>query len=273
MKTKIKLSLCQMKVVDDKEANISKAVEMIYRSAQNNADVIILPEMFNCPYDNSKFHNYAENFETGETIKAVRKAAKELAVYVIAGSIPEASEGKVYNTCVAIDNKGNILGRHRKVHLFDVNIPGKIEFKESATLNSGDDVTVVDAGICKIGIAICYDVRFPEMFRIMALRGAQIVVIPAAFNMTTGPLHWELLMRARAVDNQVFIAAVSPARDEKANYVAYGNSMVVDPFAKVLGRLEADEDILFTDINLSEIDKTRNELPLLKHRREDIYKV
>lgn len=273
MKTKIKISLCQMKVVDDKNRNILKAIEMIYRSAQNNADVILLPEMFNCPYDNSKFCNYAENVETGETIKAIKKAAKELEVCVIAGSIPEASGGKLYNTCVAVDNKGNILGTHRKVHMFDINIPGKIEFKESATLNSGNEITVVDTDICKIGIAICYDVRFSEMFRIMALRGAQIVVIPAAFNMTTGPLHWELLMRTRAVDNQVFIAAVSPARDEKANYVAYGNSMVIDPFARVLGRLEAKEDILFTDIDLSEIDKTRKELPLLKHRREDVYKV
>lgn len=272
MKTKIKLSLCQMRVVDDKNSNILKAIEMINTSAKNKADVIVLPEMFNCPYDNCKFRNYAEDLESGETITTLKKAARELGVCVIAGSIPENSEGKLYNTCVAIDNKGNTIGRHRKVHLFDVNIPGKIEFKESDTLCPGNDITIVDAGICKIGIAICYDVRFPEVFRIMALRGAQIVVIPAAFNMTTGPQHWELLMRARAVDNQVFLAAVSPARDEKANYVAYGNSMVVDPFAKVIGRLEADEDILFVDMDLSEINRIRNELPLLKHRREDVYK-
>ncbi|WP_027621288.1 carbon-nitrogen hydrolase family protein [Acetivibrio clariflavus] len=268
---KLKLSLCQMKVVDDKDANISKAVEMIYKSSKNNADVVALPEMFNCPYDNSKFHSYAEDLENGETIQAIRKAAKDLNICVIAGSIPERSEGKVYNTCVVIDSKGNIIGRHRKVHLFDVNIPGKIVFRESDTLYPGKDITVVDPGICKIGIAICYDVRFPEMFRLMALMGAQIVVIPANFNMTTGPLHWELLMRARAVDNQIFIAAVSSARDEKAHYVAYGNSMVADPFGNVLGRLEAEEDILLVDLDLSEINRIRNELPLLEHRREDIY--
>jgi predicted amidohydrolase len=273
MKPKIKLSLCQMKVLDDKESNISRAVEMIERSAINKADVVILPEMFNCPYDNNKFSIYAEDLESGKTIKSISKAAKEFGVCVIAGSIPEYSENKLYNTCVAIDNKGNIIGRHRKVHLFDINIPGKIEFKESDTLSPGNDITVVDAGFCKIGIAICYDVRFPEIFRVMALRGAQIVVVPAAFNMTTGPLHWELLMRARAVDNQVFIAAVSPARDENANYVAYGNSIVVDPFAEVLGRLGAEEDILFSNIDLSILYKTRDELPLLRHRRDEIYKV
>lgn len=272
MNEKIRLSLCQMKVEDDKDTNISKAVEMIYKSSKNKVDVIALPEMFNCPYDNSKFHSYAENLEKGETIKAVKKAAKELKVCIIAGSIPELSEGKLYNTSVAIDNNGEIIGRHRKLHLFDVNIPGKIKFKESDTLNPGEEITVVDIGICKIGIAICYDVRFPEIFRIMALRGAQIVVVPANFNMTTGPLHWELLMRTRSVDNQIFIAGVSSARDEKAHYIAYGNSMVTDPFGNVLGRLEADEDILFVDMDLSEINRIRKELPLLKHRREDIYK-
>lgn len=273
MNKKIKLSLCQMKVVDDKDTNITKAVELIYKSAENKADLVVLPEMFNCPYENSKFHIYAEDLENGKTIRAIKKAAKELKVCVVAGSIPELSEGKIYNTCVAIDNSGNIIGRHRKVHLFDINIPGKIVFKESDILSPGEDITVVDAGICKIGIGICYDVRFPEMFRIMALKGAQIVAIPANFNMTTGPLHWELLMRTRAVDNQIFIAATSSARDDKAHYVAYGNSMVTDPFGNVLGRLQEAEDILLVDIDLSELNRIRDELPLLKHRREDIYKI
>lgn len=272
MSKSIRLCLCQMKVVDDKDANISKAVQMIGRAAENNADVIALPEMFNCPYDNSKFSSYAEDLENGKTVNAIKKAAKDSKICVIAGSIPELSEGKIYNTCVAVDSCGKAIGRHRKIHLFDVNIPGKIVFKESDTLSPGRDITVVDAGVLKIGIAICYDVRFPEIFRIMALRGAQIVVIPANFNMTTGHLHWELLMRARAVDNQIFIAAVSSARDEKAHYVAYGNSMVTDPFGNVLGRLGEAEDMLFVDIDLMELDRIRNELPILKHRREDVYK-
>ncbi|WP_010249659.1 carbon-nitrogen hydrolase family protein [Acetivibrio cellulolyticus] len=273
MDSTIKVSLCQMKVIDDKDINIEKAIKMIETSAKNNADVVILPEMFNCPYDNSKFRAYAENLVNGKTIESISKAAREFKVHIIAGSIPELAEEKLYNTCFAIDDNGNTIGRHRKVHLFDVNIPGKIEFRESDMLAPGNDITVVDIGCCKIGIAICYDVRFPELFRLMALKGAQMIVIPAAFNMTTGPLHWELLMRARAVDNQVFIAAVSPARNENANYVAYGNSMVVDPFAEVLVRLGGEEDILYSNIDLSKLTKVRNELPLLKHRREDIYEV
>ncbi len=273
MGSTLKLSLCQMKVVDDKEANISKAIEMIETSAKNNVDVVILPEMFNCPYDNSKFFEYAESVENGETIKAVSQAAKNFGVHVIAGSIAEIHEKKLYNTCVVIDNNGNNIGSHRKLHLFDINIQGKIEFRESDTLSPGNHVTVVDIGYCKIGIAICYDIRFPELSRLMALKGAQMIVVPAAFNMTTGPLHWELLMRARAVDNQVFVAAISPARNLSANYTAYGNSMLVDPFAEILARLGDEEDILYSEMDLSKLDKVRNELPLIKHRREDIYSV
>ncbi|OPZ89105.1 MAG: 2-oxoglutaramate amidase [Firmicutes bacterium ADurb.Bin419] len=273
MSSTIKLSLCQMMVVDDKDTNILKAVEMIEKSVKNKADVVILPEMFNCPYDNNKFRAYAESLENGKTIKSVSEAARNFGVHIIAGSIPEIYEDKLYNTCVVFDNNGNTIGRHRKMHLFDIDIPGKIEFRESDILSPGNDVTVVDMGYCKIGIAICYDVRFPELSRLMALKGAQIIVVPAAFNMTTGPLHWELLMRARAVDNQVFVAAASPARNESANYKAYGSSMVVDPFAEVLARLGDEEDILYSEVDLSKLDRVRNELPLLKHRREDIYLV
>ena len=273
MSSTIKLALCQMKVSDDKYSNIDRAVKMLEKSSKNGVDIAILPEMFNCPYDNTKFRSYAEDVQNGETIKSISKAAKECGVHVIAGSIPEIYEDKLYNTCVVIDDNGHVIGRHRKLHLFDICIPGKIEFRESDTLSSGDNITVVDTRFCKIGIAICYDVRFPEIFRLMAQKGAQIIAVPAAFNMTTGPLHWEMLMRARAVDNQVFVAAVSPGRDENANYVAYGNSIIVDPFAEILGRLGAEEGILYKEIDISKLTKIRDELPLIKHIREDIYEV
>lgn len=273
MDSTIKLALCQMKVSDDKDSNIDRAVKMIEESSKNGADIVVLPEMFNCPYDNTKFRNYSEDIPNGKTIKSISKAAKEYGAHVIAGSIPEICEDKLYNTCVVIDDNGNIIGRHRKLHLFDINIPGKIEFRESDTLSPGDNITVVDTRFCKIGIAICYDIRFPEIFRLMAQKGAQIIAVPAAFNMTTGPLHWELLMRARAVDNQVFIAAVSPAGDENAQYVAYGNSIIVDPFAEILGRLGAEEGVLYKTIDISKLTKIRDELPLIKHIRNDIYEV
>lgn len=271
MNNLFRISLCQMKVEDDKDKNIKKAVGMIEESAKNKAQMVILPEMFNCPYDTSKFSKYAEMAVRGNTISAVSKAAKENGVYVVAGSIPEKEENKIYNTCFIFDEYGKNIGRHRKIHLFDIDIPGKITFRESDTLTPGKDITIVDTKFCKVGVAICYDIRFPEVFRRMTLGGAKLIVVPGSFNMTTGPAHWELLMRTRAVDNQVYLAAVSPARNQEASYVSYGNSLVVDPWANVEVRAGGEEEILFCDIDLSEVDKVRRELPLLNHRRNDIY--
>lgn len=273
MEAGFKLAACQMNVVDDKDRNISKAVEMLKTAADNGARMVILPEMFNCPYSNGKFPEYAEEEENSPTLDTISKAASSLGIYIIAGSIPEARSGKLFNTCFIFNKKGEIIGKHRKMHLFDIDIPGKITFKESDMLSSGAKVTVVDTEYCKVGVAICYDVRFPELSRLMALKGAELIVIPGAFNMTTGPAHWELLMRTRALDNQVYFAAVSPARDLNASYTAYGNSMVVEPWGNIACRAGEAEEVIICDIDLSKVGKVRSELPLLKHRRTDIYEI
>lgn len=269
----VKLALCQMNVVDNKSQNIAKAVDMIKIASENKADIIVLPEMFNCPYSNNKFIEYAEGRQDGETLNAISKTAKKLGTYVVAGSIPELDEGKIYNSSFVFDRNGEIIAVHRKVHLFDIDVPGGITFKESNTLSAGNKVTVVDTEFCKIGIAICYDMRFPELFRLMALKGAELIIIPAAFNMVTGPAHWELTIRTRALDNQVYMAVASPARNTKASYVAYGHSMVSNPWGSVMGRASENEEIIYVDIDLNEVDRIRNELPLLKHRREDLYEL
>lgn len=273
MEERFKLAVCQMNVRDKKIQNIEKALLNIETAAKNGSDIVVLPEMFNCPYNNSKFHEYAEDGENGETVKAVAKAAKESKVYLVAGSIPEYKEGRLYNTSFVFDKSGEVIGVHRKMHLFDVDVSGKIKFKESDTLFPGNNITVVDTEYCKIGIAICYDIRFPELIRLMALEGAKVIVIPAAFNMVTGPAHWDILIRGRAVDNQVFVTAASPARDENSGYVAYGNSMIADPWGNILAKAGSGEEIVYSDINLNELDRVRNELPLLKHRREDVYRL
>jgi predicted amidohydrolase len=262
-----------MTVGDNKMDNIEKAVRNIGIAAGKGSDMVVLPEMFNCPYNSSKFHEYAEDKENGVTVGAMSKAAKELKVYLVSGSIPEYSEGKVYNTCFVFDKNGEIIGTHRKMHLFDVDVKGKIRFKESYTLFPGNNITVVETEHCKIGIAICYDIRFPELIRLMALEGAKAIIIPAAFNMVTGPAHWDLLIRGRAVDNQVFVAAASPARDENSGYVAYGNSMIADPWGNILAKAGSGEEIVYCDINLNELDRVRNEMPLLQHRRKDVYEL
>ncbi len=231
----------------------------------------MLPEMFNCPYENNLFSQYAETEEQGETIEAVANAAAKHGIYIFGGSIPELDDNNIFNTCFVFDREGKIIGKHRKVHLFDINVPDKITFKESETLSAGNQVTVVQTDLSRIGVAICYDMRFPELFRLMLDQRAQVIVIPAAFNMVTGPAHWELLIRSRALDNQVYLAAAAPARNETASYVAYGNSMIVGPWGDIIARADEKEGIIFAQIDLERKLQINNELPVLKHRRTDLY--
>lgn len=272
MKDKFTVALCQMQVVEDKNENVAHALDMIKKASQK-ADIIILPEMWNCPYQTELFPLYAEEMDNSPTLNAICKAAKKQETYILAGSIPEKHDGKTYNSSFFINPDGEIIGVHRKVHLFDIDVPDAISFKESQTLTAGNNVTVIDTELGKIGICICYDIRFPELLRLMALEGAELIIVPGAFNMTTGPAHWKPLIKVRAVDNQVYVAAASPARDNKASYVAYGHSMVADPWGKVISEAGAGEEILYVTIDLSSIEKVRYELPLLKNRRTDIYQL
>ena len=264
-----RLALCQIGGSPDKEANIAKADRYIREAAANGAQVIALPEMWNCPYSNDYFRKFAEPAD-GRCVQFMSEIAKELGVYLIGGTIAELEDGKVYNTCFCFGREGELLGRHRKVHLFDVDV-GVFRFMESDTLTAGDEVTVIDTEFCRIGVAICYDVRFPEWHRKMALAGAKLIVLPAAFNMTTGPAHWDLTMRARALDNQVYFAANAPARDENGVYVAYGNSCIASPWGDFIAHADEKEQIIYGDIDLDKVDAIRDQLPLLKHRRPELY--
>lgn len=265
-----KIALCQMKGSFDKKESMAIAEKFIREAAANGAQVISLPEMWNCPYANEYFREYAETAD-GMTVEFMSKLAKELGIYLIGGSIPELDGDKVYNTSFSFDRNGNVIGRHRKVHLFDIDVKGGIRFMESDTLTAGEDMTVIETEYGKIGVAICYDVRFPEWHRKMALAGVKLIVLPAAFNMTTGPLHWDLTMRARALDNQVYFAANSPARDENGPYVAYGSSCIVDPWGQFVSHADEKECIIYGEIDLDKVEAVRQQLPLLKHRREELY--
>ncbi|KZX15312.1 2-oxoglutaramate amidase [Methanobrevibacter cuticularis] len=276
----LKIALCQMEVVDNKKKNLKKAKEMIIRGKEKGAEIAILPEMFNCPYENEKFVEYAEERENSETLNNIAKIAKESNIYILAGSIPEKESknihknltaDRIYNTSFLFNNDGEILDSHRKVHLFDIDIKDKIYFKESDTLTSGEEFTVIDTKFGKIGIGICYDIRFPELSRIMALKGADLLIFPGAFNLTTGPAHWELLFRSRALDNQVFTIGVSPSLNEFTSYNAYGHSIVCNPWGEVLNKASYEEELLIAEIDLEEIAGVREELPVLKNRRSDLY--
>lgn len=275
----IKIALCQMNVVDNKEKNIKKAIQMIKESKKQGADLAVLPEMFNCPYENEKFIEYAEEIENSESLKEIAKIAKEESIHVLAGSIPELeinnlnNSKAIYNTSVFIDNNGKFLGKHRKMHLFDIDVKDKIYFKESDTLSAGCEFTIIKTDFARIGIGICYDIRFLELSRIMALNGAEILIFPGAFNLTTGPAHWETLFKSRALDNQVYTIGVAPALDKDANYNSFGHSIAVNPWGDVIEELDYDEDLRIVKVDLDEIEKIREEIPVLKNRRTDLYEI
>ena len=271
--TKIKLALCQMNVIDNKEENIAKATAMIRQAVSENSDFIVLPEMFNCPYSNEKFIEYCEEETTSQTLCEISKLAGEYGVYILAGSIPEKENGKLFNTSYLFDRNGDIIAKHRKMHLFDIDVKGKIYFKESDVLTAGNEFSIAQTEFGKIGIGICYDIRFPELARIMAEDGALILFYPGAFNLTTGPAHWELLFKSRALDNQVYCVGVAPALNKEASYNSYGHSIITSPWGDVIAEAGANEELIIKEIDLSEIKKIREELPLLKNKRGDLYEI
>lgn len=264
------LGLIQMNVIDNKESNLVKAEVFIEEAVSKGANVILLPEMFNCPYDNSYFETYAEA-DGGPTYKRLASWAKKYGVILFAGSVPELEGENLYNTAYVFDQKGDLIGKHRKTHLFDIDVKDKIRFMESEVLSAGNSTTVVDTAYGKIGICICYDIRFPEFARKMVLEGAQVILVPGAFNMTTGPAHWQLTARARALDNQVYYGLCSPARDESALYTAYGYSVVTNPWGEVISELDEKEGVLVQEIDFQSQELIREELPLLKHRKPGCY--
>ncbi|MEW5762382.1 MAG: carbon-nitrogen hydrolase family protein [Bacillota bacterium] len=266
----VRLAICQLKVREGKEGNLNRAREMVLQAARNGAAVVALPEMFNCPYEEEAFAAYAEVYPAGPTFTMLAAAAAEARVYLFGGSLPEKDGERLFNTCFVYDPGGNLLARHRKVHLFDVALD-TLTFRESDTFTAGDTPTVVRTPFGKIGVAVCYDLRFPELARLMVDRGAEIFIIPAAFNTVTGPAHWELLLRARAVDNQVFVAGAAPAAGRLRRYETYGHSAVVDPWGAVVARAGAGETILYADLDLRLVHDVRRKLPLLANRRPEVY--
>lgn len=265
----------------DKVANLSHARSKVIEAAQAGAKLIVLPECFNSPYGCQYFPKYAETVlpsppsqEKSPSWHMLSSVAKETNTYLIGGSIPEfvPETKKYYNTSLVFSPAGQLIATHRKTHLFDIDIPGKITFRESDVLTPGNKVTIFDIPeYGKIGLAICYDVRFPELAMIAARKGAFLLVYPGAFNLTTGALHWTLQARARAVDNQVYVAMCSPARDMDASYNAWGHSMIVNPNAEVLTEAEEKEAIVYAEADPANIAETRKGIPIYTQRRFDVY--
>lgn len=266
----IKIALIQMPTVEDVAANLETAREKVKYAAGQGADIVVLPEMFCCLYQSASFLKNKEP-QGGRIWQALCRMAADNRVYLVGGSMPEQDGDKIYNTSFIFAPDGVQIGKHRKVHLFDIDVEGGQHFKESDTFTAGSKPTVINTKLGVIGVEICFDIRFEELTRLMALEGAEMVFVPAAFNMTTGPAHWQTHFRGRALDNQLFMFGCAPARDVDGPYVSYGHSIAVSPWGDVIEELDEAPGVLICEIDTDQIGSIRQQLPIMKNRRTDLY--
>jgi deaminated glutathione amidase len=258
----------QMIASDDKAANLREAMHWVRHAAAQGARVIALPEVFIWRGSKNLEHKFGEAIP-GPTSTAMAELARELGIYILAGSIIEAipQSEKVYNTSLFFDPAGKLLAAYRKIHLFDVDLANGTSLRESATREFGAGVVVAETGFCKAGLSVCYDLRFPELYRGLANEGVDLVFVPSAFTAYTGQAHWETLLRARAIENQVYIVAPDQFGQSAKSFETHGHSMIVDPWGKILAELPDGPGVITAEIDLDYLAKIRDELPALKHRR------
>jgi len=268
----VKAAAIQMNAGQNEEANLEKALRLIDEAARQGAVLAALPEYFHYMGPNEDKYAHSHSLD-GSLLKTLQGRAAEHGIYILGGSFLETSptEGLCYNTSPLISPDGSIPALYRKIHLFDVDIADTVRFKESEIILPGSDTVVADTPHGRWGISICYDLRFPELYRSMTLRGAELIFVPSAFALFTGKDHWEVLLRARAIENQVYIVAPNQFGLHNPNFQSYGNSMIVDPWGTVLARAPEGEGIITAELDRERLAGIREKLPSLKHRSPHAY--
>jgi deaminated glutathione amidase len=267
----------QLNSTSDRDRNLETAERLVRAAAGDGAELVVLPEKWTLLGDAEALEAGAEPLE-GDSITAARGWARELGVDLVAGSFAERAPGsspgseKPSNTSVLIDREGEIAAVYRKIHMFDVDVGG-VAYRESETEQAGDQIVLGEAAGVPLGMTVCYDLRFPELYRVLAVRGARLITVPSAFTAETGRDHWEVLLRARAIENQAFVIAANQAGEAPPHYDSYGHSMIVDPWGRVLA--EADEgqgeSVVAAELDLAEQERIRAILPSLANRRPEVY--
>jgi deaminated glutathione amidase len=258
----------QVSAGPDKGANLERAERLVRLAAARGANLVALPEVFNWRGKRADEGAAAESLG-GESLARMAALARDLRIHLVAGSITELAEGQPrnYNTSTLFGPDGSLLGIYRKIHLFDVDLPGRVTFRESEAKLPGTEVVSASTAIGQIGLTVCYDIRFPELYRALVFGGAQIITVPSAFTFPTGEAHWEALLRARAIENQVYIVAPAQFGPNVHGFSDYGNSMIVDPWGRVLARAADQEGVVVAPIDLEYQERVRRELPSLTHVR------
>lgn len=260
----------QMNAGDDVKANLTEAERLVREAASGGAELVVLPENFAyCGPDPGKLEHAEDLDGNGPILTLARKLAAELKLRLLLGSVPERSDDphKVHNTSVLLRPDGTAAGVYRKMHLFDVTLPGRAGIRESDTMKPGSEVVVADTPWAPMGMSICYDLRFPELYRLLVERGAQILAVPAAFTDLTGKAHWETLIRARAIENLCFVVAANLWGHHFGDRASWGHSLIVDPWGEVLARVDEGAGVALARLDLAQIEKRRQSLPALDNRR------
>lgn len=267
MKATIRAAAVQLCAGLDKAANLNTAARLVQRAAVGGAELIVLPELFDLYGDLRLAAAIAEPLD-GPTATLLQQLACESKAWIVGGSFAELGiNGKSFNTSLTIDPQGNVVGIYRKMHLFDVDLGETLRVKESDHLLPGKEIACLETGLAKIGISICYDLRFPEIYREQSRRGAELLCVPAAFTQRTGRDHWHLLIRARAVENQCYVVAANQVGEHAPGSASFGHSLIVDPWGNVLAEASGGEsDVIFADLSAKMLFDIRQKLPALQHR-------
>jgi deaminated glutathione amidase len=268
----VRAAAVQLNSTEDKERNLGTADRLVRAAVGDGAELIVLPEKFNVLGTPEHYREGAESLD-GPTIAWARETAAELTIDLVAGSIVERRDGreKLSNTSVHVGPDGEVKAVYRKIHMFDVEVGGQV-YRESDSEEPGDEIVVSDAGGVPLGLSVCYDLRFPELYRILAVRGARVITIPAAFTKVTGEAHWELLIRARAIENQAFVVAADQIGTHPPDKESFGGSTIVDPWGEVLALAPDKETFVAADLDFDRQDEVRAKLPSLANRVADAYR-
>jgi deaminated glutathione amidase len=273
MSDTLRVACVQLTSRDDKAANIEKAEQLVARAAATGADVVVLPEKWNAIGNPDVLHGAAETLEDGESVQAMAAWASGHGITLVGGSITERREGrdKLSNTSIVFESDGSIVGVYRKIHMFDVDVGGHV-YRESDAEEPGDEPVVLDVDGWATGLTVCYDIRFPELYRILALQGAHLVTVPAHFTLYTGKDHWELLLRARAVENQYYVAAAAQIGETLPGRLSYGRSLIADPWGTVVACAPDEETVISAELDRRRLEDVRAKLPSLASRQADAYR-
>jgi predicted amidohydrolase len=269
----MRVAAVQLNSTDEVDRNLEVAERLVRAAASDGAELVCLPEKWALLGSADALRAAAEPLD-GPTLSAVRGWARELGVHMLAGSVAERVEGqeRLGNTSVLVDPSGEDLAVYRKIHMFDVEVEGTT-YRESEAEQAGDEIVSAAAGELELGLTVCYDLRFPELYRILAVRGAEAITVPSAFTAPTGRAHWEVLLRARAIENQVFVIAPDQVGVAPPHYESFGHSAIVDPWGTVLAMASADEEcFVAADLDLAEQRTIREKLPSLANRRPAAYR-